>query len=172
MFPAFLSGLAASLKKEGVHLAMETCGMFNAKNPDTKTLLHHLDLLLFDVKIFDTDLHKRWCGKGNAPIKANLREAAEAMNVGKGPLVRPRLPLVPGITNGEENLSGWAAFLSGLGIREITLLPYHDHGNSKRLWLSEMPESLPVIRTPDAEDLLRAGSIFKKYGMGVHEALE
>jgi pyruvate formate lyase activating enzyme len=70
---------------------------------------------------------------------------------GKGPWVWPRLPLVPGATDDAENLKAWALFLEGLGIRWLTLLPYHDHGISKRRWFEGMSQSPQTFRTPDTQ---------------------
>jgi pyruvate-formate lyase-activating enzyme len=45
--------------------------------------------------------------------------------------VRFRLPVVPGLTDDDENLRAVAAFLDGLGVRELTLLRYHAMGEAK-----------------------------------------
>lgn len=172
IFPEFISDLAGSLKQDGIHLAMESCGMYDGANPAMKELMGRLDLLLFDVKIIDEQKHKIYCGTSNNPIKTNLETAVSAMVSGAGPLVWPRLPLVPGMTDDLENLSAWAEYLGNLGLRWITILPYHDHGAGKRLWLGDMPEKRPKIRIPDADDMARAKAVFQERGIDVYEAGE
>ncbi|MDY0164240.1 glycyl-radical enzyme activating protein [Desulfobotulus sp.] len=168
LFPGFLAGLAERLKEEGIHLAMESCGMYDSRHPAMQDLMGHLDLLLFDVKIHDSALHKHWCGTASEPVRVSLKEAARAMVSGKGPWVWPRLPLVPGATDDAENLKAWALFLEGLGIRWLTLLPYHDHGISKRRWFEGMSQSPQTFRTPDTQDLRRAASLFEARGIRVY----
>lgn len=43
----------------------------------------------------------------------------------------PRVPLVPGITDGAKNLAGLAAIIRGAGLRRVALLPYNP------LWLDK-----------------------------------
>ena len=70
-------------------------------------------------------------GRSNRRILENFEALVRSDRV---PLL-PRVPLVPGITDGVENLSGIAAFLQGLGLRKVALLPYNP------LWLPKI-ESL------------------------------
>ncbi len=133
LFPGFATALATALRAEDVHVAMETSGRFSPYR--TAQLLRHLDLLLYDVKVFDDGLHQKLCGASNERIKANLRELAAAAKGDEVPALWPRLPLIPDMTDARENLLDWAAFLLKLGIDSLTLIPYHRLGASKRGWL-------------------------------------
>ena len=55
------------------------------------------------------------------------------------------------MTDGKENIGGWAGFLSSLGIRFLTLVPYHPMGAVKRTWLG-LPDG-PDLRTPTEAEL-------------------
>lgn len=135
--PAFALELTGALKALGVHVAMETCGHF--RWADVAPLVAALDLVLFDLKPFDDEAHQRLCGASNVRVKQNLRALVTAHREGKGPPVWPRLPLVPGMTDGRENLLGWARLLTGLGLPRLTLVPFHRLGEGKREWLGLAP---------------------------------
>ncbi len=126
---AFASRLAAALVDEGVHVALQTCGAFDPDDPGVEALLAAVELLLFDVKLADSAAHRRWTGRGNEAIVANLRRLAERI-----PLW-PRMPLVPGINDAPEALDAVADLLVGCGLDQITLVPYHAMGRARSVWL-------------------------------------
>lgn len=123
LYPEYLAPLLHLLKKEGVHIALETSGYFDYP-VFRRQLLPYLDLIYFDFKIGDPQRHRRYCGKSNRRIyrnlKALLREGAAE--------VHPRVPLVPDITATAENLAGIVDLLFQAGARDITLLPYNPLG--------------------------------------------
>lgn len=133
LFPEFAARLADLLCSEGIPVTLETCGLFNLKR--LRPLLAKLQLVLFDIKVFDGEQHRVLCGSDNLVIKENLRFLAEAATRGDGPPVWPRLPLVPGMTDGHANIRSWAGFLQDIGISSVTVLPYHPMGAIKRRWL-------------------------------------
>ncbi len=163
LFPRFAESLAAALRKEGVHVAMETSGRFSPYR--TAELMRRLDLLLYDVKVFEDGIHRELCGASNERIKANLRELAAAAGRGEGPPLWPRLPLIPSVTDTRENLLGWAFFLTRLGIDVMTLVPYHRLGASKRQWLGLPPE--PEMREAGEAQIEYARSLLAEAGMRV-----
>lgn len=119
-----------ALKTDGVHTAIETCGLFNYRRFHAE-LLPWLDLIYFDLKLIDDFQSRRYTGRSNGPILDNFsRLIAEA----KIPVI-PRIPLVPGITDRPANLSGLARYLASEGITGCTLLPYNPlwHDKLKRL---------------------------------------
>jgi pyruvate formate lyase activating enzyme len=125
-----LVALAGRLHAHGVHLLLETCGLFRP-DPFFADLLPLLDLVYFDVKIADPSLHERYTGHSNREILANLeRLAREAA----GRLL-PRVPLVPGITDTDENLAAIARHLAGIGLGRVAVLPYNPLWVEKRAGL-------------------------------------
>ncbi len=170
LWPEFGRDLARALRRDGVHLALETCGLFDLTNGRDGAepagpvwdFLVQMDLILFDVKVFDDLSHRRLCGASNQVIKRNLSRLAALAAQGRGPALWPRLPLVPGMTDGTANLSAWADYLSGLGLFRLTLVPFHDLGQVKREWLGmeagpEVPELSDEARDKAAARLGRAG---------------
>ncbi len=179
LFPGFAARLASLLHHHGIHLALETCGQFSLEKhgrvrgqPQSSkerpvdsawSLLSEVDLVLFDLKIFDPGEHSRQCGAGNTRIRNNLVTMAERARNNAGPAVWPRLPLIPGITDTKENLLGWSGLLCRAGLENLTLVPYHRLGDSKRTWLGMEPgpDLLPVTD----EAVSTAREVFAQQGI-------
>ncbi len=162
LFVSFATELAQRLKKQGVHVAVETCGLFQLEA--IEPLLGAVDLLLFDLKIFDNYAHQVACGTGNEGIKTNLRSLVARARDGFGPDVWPRMPIIPGLTSVEDNVRGWGRLLEEIGINVVTLLPYHELGASKRAWLPEAPEA-PQLGRLDSDALERCAEILANYSI-------
>ena len=79
-----------------------------------------------DLKLADPEKHRQWTGAGNETI---LRNAAYL--AGSGIPFEFRTPLIPGVTDTEENLRNIAAFLKEYGAGKITLLPYNKMAGGK-----------------------------------------
>ena len=163
LFPEFATSLARLLRSEGIQVALETCGFFKLEK--MRMLLAELELVLFDIKVFDGDQHRLLCGSDNAVIKENLRSLAGARSRGGSTRVWPRLPLVPGVTNGHENLRAWAGFLRDAGIPFLTIVPYHRMGANKRTWLG-LPAG-PDIQVLEEGEIESVAGLFHTQGIRV-----
>jgi len=87
------------------------------------SLKDKIDLFLFDLKIMDEDLHREYTGVGNDRILDNLKSLLKEGDK----KVMIRFPMIPSITDTEENISSLLQFLSPFeGVKEIDILPYHD----------------------------------------------
>ncbi len=165
LYPEFTARLAKFFRTEGIDVTMETCGFFNLER--LRPLLQELQLVLFDIKVFDEAQHRRLCGVENTVIKMNLKSLVEAWNRKEGPFIWPRLPMVPGMTDGHDNIKGWAGFLRGLGISFLTIVPYHPMGESKRRWLG-LPDG-PELRVPTDAELKDIERLFSAEGIRVYK---
>jgi len=120
LHPEFLESLLEGLNERDIHVCLETCG-YCPSDDFLAAVLPHIDLVYFDLKFFDSELHKRYCGADNAPILRNFealcREAPER--------VLPRIPLIPGITATTDNLTALRDHLKSLNRTKIGLLPYN-----------------------------------------------
>lgn len=100
--------LLRELKKKGINTALDTAGLV-----PLNTLLEALkytDLVLYDLKIFDSAEHKKFTGRGNAKILANLIETTIfCRNMNKNVWIRT--PIIPGATDNENNIKGIALFI-------------------------------------------------------------
>lgn len=124
--PAFAEAMLARCRARGIHTAIETCGAC-AWEP-LERLVAHSDLVLYDLKLIDDAEHRRWTGASNRQI---LRNAARL----RGHNVEVRVPLIPRVTDGEENLGGIFAFLRDVGLHRLALLPFNPSTAAKYDWL-------------------------------------
>lgn len=119
MQAAFLLETAEWLK--GVHLTVETCGY--AEPQHFRAVVDRMDYVMMDIKLCDEAQHRRYTGRSNRLILENFTYLRKS---GKPYLIRT--PLIPGITDTQENLDG---------IREIIgespweLLDYNPFASAK-----------------------------------------
>lgn len=99
----FCAELLARLRGR-VHLAIETSGY--ADEDTFRRVTSLCDLVLMDLKLMDADAHRTYTGVDNARI---LRNAAALKQSGIPHLFRT--PLIPGITDTEQNLAAIRAFV-------------------------------------------------------------
>ncbi len=149
---AFTSALMGELRGRGVHTALETNG-FAGESVFRETAAC-ADLLLFDVKHYDSGRHAAGTGVDNSRILANL---GWALASGKNVLVR--IPVIRGYNDSLEDARGFARLLlgmrgmGGMGAGRVQLLPFHQMGESKYAALG-MPYSfrgVPSLRKEDVE---------------------
>jgi len=123
--PEFLEAALRACKERGLHTTVDTCG--HAPFGVFERIGDLTDLFLFDLKLMDNRSHREHTGMANDLILANLNRLAQM-----GANIWIRVPLVPEITDSEENLSAIAEFLVPLpSIRRINLLPYNKLGEDK-----------------------------------------
>jgi len=126
----FAHRLLKALKDEAVHTAIETSGFFNYRRFH-ELMLPWLDIIYFDLKLIDDTESQRYAGQTNSLILENFSKLVKSSSV---PVI-PRVPLIPGITTTETNLTGIADFLSDHGIDTATLLPYNPLWTDKAIKL-------------------------------------
>jgi len=148
LFMDYVGAVMQRLKEEGIHVAIQTSGMFNLEEFNEK-LLPCIDLIFFDQKLLDEDRHRKFTGRDNGLILENFKYLARNASV---PVV-PRIPLIPGITATRENLADIAGFLKKTGCLTATLLPYNPGGITKTRVLGKTPHpALPSRMTSIEEE--------------------
>ncbi len=123
LFPNYLSKLLNNLKNRGIHIVLETSGYFDYGSFQSR-ILPYLDLIYYDIKLADDEAHQRYCGKPNTIILENFRRLITESDVE----VHSRVPLAPGITDTEENLSAIAGLLRKYGVKRVWPIPYNPLG--------------------------------------------
>ncbi|MDR1788314.1 MAG: glycyl-radical enzyme activating protein [Treponema sp.] len=103
--------LAAILHGEGVHVAVDTAGCCAFSR--FEEILPYVDLILYDIKIFNVDEHKRITGADNHIILENYEQLAR-----RHVPLWVRTPIIEGATDGEANIMGIGAFLAALPLPE------------------------------------------------------
>ncbi len=110
---------------EQVHVLLDTSG-FGAED-SFRLLMGHVDLVYFDLKLIDRDRHQHYTGVDNDRILRNLQIMSE---LGKPFVIR--VPLVPGVTDTDENLMAIAHTVTSLpGLQMVDLLPYNKVAGAK-----------------------------------------
>jgi pyruvate formate lyase activating enzyme len=110
---------------DDVHVLLDTSGY--GQEQDFCRLVDRSDLVFFDLKLIDSKAHQHYTGCNNALILKNLQLLTET---GKPFVVR--VPLVPGVTDTDQNLADIVQTVHGLsGLLRVELLPYNKAAGSK-----------------------------------------
>jgi pyruvate formate lyase activating enzyme len=130
LYMDYVGEVMRGLKEYGIHMAIQTSGMFSLSDFETK-LLSNIDLIFFDIKLMDPAKHEQFVGRGNQQILNNFIALAKRTDIE----IIPRVPLVPEITATSDNLAQIADFLKGVGCAKCEFLPFNSGGVSKRVAL-------------------------------------
>ncbi|MGE5423672.1 MAG: radical SAM protein, partial [Ignavibacteriales bacterium] len=167
MYMNYTSELMQKLKARGIHTLLETCGQFRFDNFE-RLVLPYIDMIYYDIKIMDPDLHRLYCGVGNELIQDNFLRLKRLSENG-GFSIIPRTPLIPNITDTEPNLNAIACFLQQLGVRKAQLLLYNPlwYEKNQKLGLENQQFSGENKRWQDQEKVARCESIYRDRGIEV-----
>jgi pyruvate formate lyase activating enzyme len=150
----FAAEVLKKCREGGIHTAFETCGASSWER--LERLLPYTDLVLYDLKLMDPNAHKTWTGADNAQILSNARRLA-------GREVEVRVPLIPGVTDTDENLSEIFNFMREAGLPRVSLLPFNPSATAKYEWLGMTAEVSGEAQSQEELD----GLIAKAVGSGV-----
>lgn len=158
--PEFLLELLDACRARHLHTAVDTCGF--ACTDHLLGAAQRVDLFLFDLKFMDDARHRTHCGAPSQPILENLRALDQVHQ-----RIWLRVPVIPGINDDAENLSGIAQFAGSMqGIQQVNLLPYHRTGVHKLRRLGQ--DAAPIdVETPSPVALERAAVWFRQAGLQV-----
>jgi pyruvate formate lyase activating enzyme len=108
--PQFAAAVARRLAALGISVALDTSGLVSWEA--LEALLPHIDLILYDLKLIDSALHRVWTGASNRLILENFRSLC-AILPQRYPHLKlwVRTPLIPVATCNPANLGSIAAFL-------------------------------------------------------------
>ncbi len=120
----FVIEVCKLLKKEGIHIALDTAGVGNC---DYDEILSYVDLVLFDIKHVTPEGYKDLTGH---EIDDSLK-FIEAMNKSGVP-VWIRQVIVPGLMDNDEYMKGLKDTIKKIkNVQKIEFLPYHKLGDEK-----------------------------------------
>jgi len=155
--PQFLQNLIKALKEKHIHLAIETTGYIE------ENIFHDLaekfDLLLFDIKHYDSKKHFKGTGVYNDLIIKNLKWAIEN-NID----VLPRIPVIPEFNDSLEDARGMAQLLKKVKAKKVQLLPFHQFGEKKYELLNK-EYAYKNVKALHPEDLKDYQQMFIKEGL-------
>jgi pyruvate formate lyase activating enzyme len=108
-----------------IHTCLDTSGF--GPWSELEKISRVTDLVLYDLKLADNKLHKKFTGKGNGLILGNLKKLSR-MDCE----IHIRIPLVENITDTPDNLEAIKRIIADIPqLKRIDLLPYHNIARNK-----------------------------------------
>ena len=154
----YILAIAKELKRQDVTLTIDTCGYVPYEK--FQAILPYVHTFLYDVKVMDPKLHKKYIGVDNQLILDNLiRLAAD------GARIYIRIPTIKEVNGNEKNMKETIAFLKEHDIHpaQINLLPYHDTGSGKYSKL-DMEYKGTDLHAPEKEEMESFVRLFVESG--------
>ena len=141
----FLIEVCKILKKQNIHIAIDTAGNFDITE-EIKELLRYVDLVLLDIKHINNEKHKYITGVSNTKILKFAKYLSDN-NI----KTWIRIVYTPGFT--DENKDELKQFINKLKcVEKIDVLPYHTMGVFKWKELG-LKYELENIKEPTKEQV-------------------
>jgi pyruvate formate lyase activating enzyme len=152
--PDFAAALLEGAHQRGINTAIETA--FNVPWAFVEKVLPHVDLVLHDHKVTDSERHHKWTAVPNKRIKENQKKAYETW---PGKTFIARTPVIPGVNDDEEHIRAVLDFIKPYNnVIDYELLPYMRFGESKYGFLGQVYE-MQDFDPPTSETIRRLRAI-------------
>ena len=142
----------------GYNVAIDTSGYGDGDK--LLAMARECRYILYDIKSSDPETHRTYTGIELAPIRENLRRLAAEPGVAEK--INIRMPLMHGVNDTPEDISATRELLTELGLKEVSLLPYHDLGISKSKGIGR---EVHRFTTPDTKYLHQLRDFFAAAGI-------
>ena len=155
----FVTNVLRRCKELGLHTALDTSGFLGMRAEDE--LLDLVDLVLLDVKAGRPETYRTVTGRELAPTLRFGRRLRD-----RGTPIWIRYVLVPGLTDGEQDVRIVADYAASLGevVQRVEVLPFHQMGKNK--WKAlEIPYPLEHTMPPSDELVTRVRETFRSRGL-------
>ena len=147
--PDFLEELLRGARERGISTAIETSGF--ASSEAIRRAAPLTDLFLYDIKLTNDELHRRYTGMPLAPILENLA-LLDALVAN----VTLRCPIIPGVNDTAAHFAAVADLAKTYpAVRGIEIEPYHALGEEKSRGLGRVPPTFPVPSAEQAAEWVR-----------------
>ena len=150
----FAASVLAGCRAAGLHTAIETSGA--CAWAQLEPLVSLSDLILYDLKLINPDQHERWTGVANTQILENAARLPRSRT-------QVRIPLIPGVTDTEDNLVGLFCFMRKVGLPSVALLPHNPAAAAKYQWFDLDYPIEGEAQTP--EHLARLADLARSLGL-------
>lgn len=160
--PEFAEALMDACGEIGIGVVLDTSGY--GTNNTLSQLASHKSCthILFDMKLFESEVHRKYTGVGNEIILQNLK--ALAADPAVNPKLIMRMPLISGVNDSEGEIQMVCSLFADNSLKSLTLLPYHDLGISKCRNIGGEPE---LFLPPSADRIKRIIGCFEASGIKV-----
>ena len=156
--PGFILPLLRKLKEDGIHTALDTCGY--VQWPVLRSLLAYTDLVLYDIKVADSQRHLALTGVENRLILENLANIVDYKKHSRNDLsIWVRTPLIPKDTATTENIAAIGKLLNSYGdgqIEQWELCAFNNTctGKYERLGLVWDYRDAPLLTDREAAEIV------------------
>lgn len=158
--PEFLQAVLTACRVQGLHTAVDTCGLASTRH--LLAIAPVTSLFLYDLKLADEESHEKHTGASNRRILKNLRALAKVHSN-----IWIRVPLVQGINDHGAELEETARVAASLpSVRQVNVLPYHATGLKKSERLGQ-GSTVSHLRAPTSDCVATAVRIFEREGLRV-----
>lgn len=158
--PAFAAAMLDACRKEGIPVALDTCGFAEygvlrelAAHPACRTVL-------YDLKSMDDEIHRAYTGVSNRLILENLGKLSVDAELREKILIR--LPQIHGVNDTDGQIRAVGELMERCGLKAATLIPYHELGIAKSRSIGQQGER---FFAPDAGRLRELARILSEYGV-------
>lgn len=134
---AFSWRLIQLAAEEGINVCLDTSGFGDGRTLYQMAGCDNVTNILFDIKSVDDAVHREYTSRSNARILENLRMLA-ADEVIRGKL-QMRMPLIRGVNDTPAIIEATGQLYRQLGLKGVTLLPYHNLGITKMRNIGGIP---------------------------------
>jgi len=154
----FVVKLLTAAQAMGIHTTIETNGYYGDRLSDDE--LDSIDLVMLGIKTWDQERHRRLTGVDVAPTLEFARRLAARRRP-----VWVRFVLVPGLTDGLDDVERIAAFTASLGnVERVEVLPFHQLGRYKWAKLG-IAYTLAHVEPPSQDAVARVCDVFRAAGL-------
>lgn len=159
---AFTFSVLQSLKEQGIHVCLDTCGY--APRSHYEQLMPYVDIFLFDYKATEPEKHRELMGVDNALILDNLH-----FLLAQGAKVILRCPMVERVNDTQAHLEAIAALEKQYSqLLGVEIMAYHNLGKDKGLHVGRLEDE--IIDHEMTPEPVKERWIQTLRGMGSHKA--
>jgi pyruvate formate lyase activating enzyme len=157
----FVTRIFRRCKQLGLHTCLDTSGRLGGKFTDED--LMDIDLHLLDIKSGDPTIYEKVTRQ---PLQPTLEFARRLSTLGRPMWIR--FVLVPGLTDGYDNVEKVAEIVAGLkSVERVEILRFHQMGRDKWHKLG-LKYPLENVEPPSAELTERVRDQFRSRGLTVY----
>ena len=125
----FSTRLIQLAAQQEINVCLDTSGFGSGDSLFDMAKRQNVTNVLYDMKCIDDNIHRQYTSRSNVRILENLRRlASDEETRGK---LQMRMPLIRGVNDSPAVIEATGQFYRSLGLRHVTLLPYHNLGVSK-----------------------------------------
>ncbi len=154
----FVKKLVDEADARGIKVCLDTSGYGDGTCLEDLAGRKNVTCVLYDMKSIDEEVHIKCTGKSNKVIAENLIRLTDVAEIREK--LQMRMPLVHDMNDMWEIIEETAKFYRKHGIKQVTLLPYHNLGVSKK---SHIGGKQSVFNEPPYEYVEKIKSFFEKY---------